>query len=73
MTNAEKSNNKKSFNLEDLPNFPDAPDFVSKPINFSFQELTKMNEAMLPYWNKIRFSKPIPIENIEPFVIYDEL
>ncbi len=37
-------------------NLEDAPDFVSEPPQYTAAEMIKICEAMLPYWNKIRFS-----------------
>ena len=36
-------------------NLPDAPDFISKPPEYTVAEMIKICEALLPYWNKRRF------------------
>lgn len=53
--------------------FPDAPDFVSTPPQYSVAEMIRLCEALLPYWNKIRYSKPEP-EFVGPaFSLYPSL
>lgn len=44
----------------DLLNLPDAPDFVSKPPVYTAQEMVEICEKLLPFWNKLRRSKPPP-------------
>lgn len=45
---------------EDILNLPEAPDFISRPPEISHKEMIQICEKMLPYWNKIRFSKEQP-------------
>lgn len=40
---------------------PDAPDFISKPPEYSMLEMAKLCESMLKCWNKSRFEK-----NLDP-------
>lgn len=56
---------------EDDLNLPDAPDFISKPPKYTASEMAQMCEKMLPYWNKIRYSKPDPEFVGEPFKFKD--
>jgi len=51
----------------DILNLPDAPDFISEPPKYTVSEMARMCEAMLPHWNKIRYSKPEPPFVGEPF------
>ncbi len=45
---------------DDLLNLDDAPDFISEPPPISAAELIEHCQKMLPYWNRIRYSKPEP-------------
>ena len=47
----------------DFLNLPDAPDFISKPPQYTAAEMVQICEKMLPYWNRIRLASPPP-----PFV-----
>ncbi len=49
----------------------DAPDFISRPPKYTWTEMIKICEQMLPYWNKIRYSKPDPEYIGEPFTLTD--
>jgi hypothetical protein len=57
---------------DDILNLPDAPEFISKPPAYTVNEMIKICEAMLPYWNKQRENMPEPPLMKEPFVLYDE-
>lgn len=59
--------NNKSIN-DDLI-LPDAPDFISEPPAYSADEINKLNEKMLRFWNEIRYSKPEEEIISEPFVL----
>ena len=48
-------------------NLPNAPDFISKPPQYTLEEMIRLCEKMLPYWNEIRYSKPEPEFRGEPF------
>ena len=50
----------------------DAPDFISMPPKLTMEEMIKSCEAMLPYWNVERYSKPEPIVVMEEFVLEDD-
>lgn len=39
---------------------PDAPDFISEPIQYSVTEMIQMCEPMLRFWNEIRYSRREP-------------
>lgn len=56
----------------DILSLPDAPDFISKPPQYTATEMARMCEAMLPYWNKIRHATPPPPFVGEPFRLRDE-
>jgi hypothetical protein len=56
----------------DILNLPDAPDFISKPHPLTSNQLLQLAEKMLPYWNKIRYSKPQPEFIGEAFSLADE-
>ena len=45
---------------DDILNLPDAPDFVSESPKYTVTEMAKICEKMLPYWNKLRYSKSEP-------------
>ena len=45
---------------KDLLDLPDAPDFCSEPPRYSMAEFIALCEKLLPYWNKERYSKPLP-------------
>ena len=47
----------------DILELPDAPDFFSQPPRCTLAEQIALCEKMLPYWNKLRYSRPEP-----PFV-----
>lgn len=51
---------KKILEFEDDLVFPDAPDFISKPPKYTQDEINKLNQKMLRYWNEQRYSKPRP-------------
>ncbi len=55
----------------DILNFPDAPDFISKPPEYSLVELIAICERMLPFWNEQRNSKPEPPFVGEPFSLLE--
>ncbi len=44
----------------DILSLPDAPDFISKPPQYTLEEMIRICEKMLPYWNAERASKPEP-------------
>ncbi len=44
----------------DILNLPEAPDFISEPPKYSVNEMIKICEAMLPFWNAERFKVPEP-------------
>lgn len=52
-------------------NLPDAPDFISKEPDISYDELILQCEKMLPHWNKIRLKNPPPKFIGEPFRLID--
>ena len=56
----------------DILNLPDAPDFISEPPKYTASEMARMCETMLPYWNRIRYSKPEPPFVGEAFRLHDE-
>lgn len=47
----------KESNLLELP---EAPEFISKPPTYSFDEIIRLSIPLLPYWNEQRYSKPRP-------------
>lgn len=55
----------------DILNLPDAPDFISKPPEYTLQEMIELCEKMLPYWNTERYSKPEPGFIGEAFKLID--
>lgn len=57
---------------KDILNLPDAPDFISEPPRYTAQEMIELCEKMLPYWNKIRYSKPEPRFVGEAFTLVEE-
>jgi hypothetical protein len=61
--------NKKQLDYHDDLNLPDAPAFISEPPQYTMAEMFEICEKMLPYWNKIRFSKPLPPGPQEEFVL----
>jgi len=56
----------------DILNLPAAPDFISEPPKYTASEMAQMCEAMLPHWNKIRYSQPQPRFVGEPFRLRPE-
>jgi len=50
-------------------NLPVAPDFISKPPQYTLEEMIRLCEKMLPYWNEIRYSKPEPEFRGERFTL----
>ena len=56
----------------DILNLPDAPDFFSEPPKYTASEMVQMCEPMLPYWNRIRYSKPEPPFVGEAFRLHEE-
>lgn len=50
-------------------NLPDAPDFISEPPKYTVSEMIQICEAMLPYWNKIRYSQPPPVNICDEFIL----
>jgi hypothetical protein len=55
----------------DILNLPDAPDFISRPPEFTASEMARMCEAMLPHWNRIRYAQPEPHFVGEAFRLLD--
>ena len=55
--------------IEQNLEFPDAPDFISKPPIYTASEMFEICEAMLPYWNVVRYSKPMLVTVCEDFVL----
>jgi hypothetical protein len=55
----------------DILDLPEAPDFISKPPRYSLWEMIQLCEPMLPYWNKLRYSKPEPEFVGEAFRLVD--
>ncbi len=55
----------------DYLNLPDAPDFISRPPEYTAAEMVQICEKMLPHWNRIRYSKPRPRYVGEPFRLLD--
>ncbi len=53
-------------------NLPDAPDFVSTEPQYSLPEMVQLCEKMLPYWNKLRYSRPEPQFIGESFRLLEE-
>jgi hypothetical protein len=49
--------------------FPDAPEFMAEPVQFSATEMAEMCERMLPIWNKQRYAKPDQKFVGEPFTL----
>jgi hypothetical protein len=49
-----------SLRDSDILNLPDAPEFISKPPVYTLEEMIRLCEKMLPYWNRLRYSKPEP-------------
>ena len=61
-----------SLDQSEQPVFPDAPDFISAPPPMTLAELMRLNESMLPYWNKQRYAPGSPyLEEVkmEPFIV----
>ena len=54
---------------KDILNLPDAPDFISDPPTYTFEEMIRLCERLLPYWNEKRYSKPEPEFVGEPFCL----
>ena len=44
----------------DILDLPEAPDFISRPPQYSIAEMIALCEKMLPHWNAQRYSKPEP-------------
>jgi len=44
----------------DLLDLPDAPDFISKPPQYTASEMIALCEKMLPNWNAQRLLRPEP-------------
>ncbi len=53
-------------------NLPEAPDFISKEPVRDISEMIRSCEAMLPYWNKLRITRPLPVRKMEPFKLQKE-
>ncbi|MCB0339839.1 MAG: hypothetical protein KDD53_09555 [Bdellovibrionales bacterium] len=51
----------------DILDLPEAPDFISKPPEYTVSEMIEICEKMLPFWNSVRYSKPDPESIGEPF------
>lgn len=51
---------------------PDAPDFISEPPQYTWEEMVKLTEKMLPHWNKVRYSKPEPFYVGDAFTLDEE-
>lgn len=56
----------------DILNLPDAPDFISRPPDYSLAEMIALCEKMLPFWNKQRYSNPEPEFVGEAFRLIDD-
>lgn len=69
MNNSDNKDNKVNRAEFFLPDLPDAPDFISEPPKYTLAEMIKLSQVMLPYWNKIRYSKPEPEFVGDPFVL----
>lgn len=51
-------------------NLPDMPDFISTPPVYSCEEMIKICEAMLPYWNALRLKNPPPVLDLPEFKLW---
>ncbi len=58
-----------SLRDDDILDLPEAPDFISQKPEFTLEEMIAICEEMLPYWNKIRYSKPEPAYQGDGFVL----
>jgi hypothetical protein len=56
---------KDSFILD----LPSAPEFISKPPQYTCSEMIELCTPLLPYWNEQRYSKPRPRFLGEPFCL----
>ncbi len=60
---------------DDKLDFPEAPEFISQPPQYSLQEMIKLWEKMLPYWNEKRYQPGSPYleaVSFEPFNLYED-
>lgn len=61
---------KKKLNSDGIT-FPDAPDFISRPPQYTLAEMIKLCEKMLPFWNRerykegSRYNKPVKMEEFK--------
>jgi hypothetical protein len=51
--------------------FPDAPDFMAEPVNFSASEMAEMCQFMLPIWNKKRYAQEDALFIGDEFILDD--
>lgn len=58
-----------SLDDSDFLDLPEAPNFISEPPECTWEEMIRLCEKMLPYWNADRYSRPEPPFLGEPFAI----
>jgi len=54
---------------------PDAPDFISKPPQYSLAEIIRLSEPLLPFWNSQRAAQILQISTrvvCEPFRLIED-
>jgi hypothetical protein len=65
----------KNFSADLELNFPEAPDFISEPPQYTVAEMILLCEKMLPYWNTQRYAAGSPYlepVKMEEFRIFEE-
>ena len=69
MSNDSNCNSKFKLKDSDILDLPVAPNFISEAPQYTLTEMFMICEKMLPYWNKIRYSKPLPPGPSQEFIL----